>query len=405
MGGGSIFYDFFPEGQIEGMTSIRGMTDGFPGGIRRSYISTDTFNAVFYTYNNDTLTPLPDSLAGYCPSGRILRENGKKLFPEANPGVNQYYVGVYDAITFFNGYIDPNDAHFAVYNTDKPVYIGDSTDYGSNNLPDLGPSVYTNGNIIAVSAPDLSNYVGIIEGTVESYDIYAQAYFNDVGLPAMEVYNGQSYSGANMYLNNISSAVVSAYGDNPFIISEGQNANITVVGDSKATIDVISPNPTINVYGSNTSNNPVILTSTIAAYTSLNYHSGISSPQFYMANSKYYAEMSFSGAIYPYVESGNFVNNNYAGIDGHNGDLYATGMLSLANSVGNITLSAGTYTTSSNTIFTYNPYIFLSYKTTSNGTPGSLYYSINTGAGTLTVNSTSGSDSNVVNWLAVYNNF
>jgi len=388
------------------MTSVRGMTDGFPGGIRRSYISTEDYYSVFYTYNNNTLTPLPGSLSSYCPAGRILRENGKKLFPDANPGVTQYYVGVYDAITFFNGFIDPNDAHFTVYNTDKPVYIGDSTDYGSNNLPDLGPSVYTQGNIIAVTAPDFSNKVGLIESTLDSYDIYALSYFNDSGLPEMEIYNGESGCGANMYLQNISSAVITAYGDNSFIISEGSNANISVYADSNATIDVVSPSPSINVTTNDISGaGPLIFTSTIAAYTTLNYLGGISTPQFYMNNNFTYNEMAFSNPYSPYIEAGTYSNANYAGLDGNRGDLYATGMLNLENSVGSVTLSAGTFTTGSNTIFTYNPYIFLTYKTVNSGTPGSLYYSINTGAGTLTVNSTSGSDTNTVNWLAVYNDF
>jgi hypothetical protein len=80
-------------------------------------------------------------------------------------------------------------------------------------------------------------------------------------------------------------------------------------------------------------------------------------------------------------------------------------MLSLLNSVGNVQLSAGSFTSGSNTIFTYNPYIFLTYQTANSGTPGILTYSVDTGAGTLTITSSDGSDSNFVNWLAVYNNF
>jgi len=114
--------------------------------------------------------------------------------------------------------------------------------------------------------------------------------------------------------------------------------------------------------------------------------------------------MYFSSINAPRIEAGSN-SGNYAGIDGNRGDLYATGMLSLANSIGQVTLDTGTYTTESNTIFTYDPYIFLTYKTANLGTPGILTYVVDSDLGTLTVSSiNSVSDENVVNWLAVYNN-
>ena len=647
------------------MTTVRGMRDGFPGGQRRSYISTAPFNTVFYTYANNQLTALPNMYAGYCPAGRILRENGKKLFPESNPGVTQYYVGVYDAISFFNGYIDPNDSHFAVYNTDKPVFIGDNYDF-NNTLPDLGPSVYTQGNVIAELAPDNSNIVGMYNSTQAGYTAYSALYFSDFGSPAVEIGNNPTGTYAGLYINysnqpyiqaynyevgagveigvpdgNISSPKVIVSGDYPLILCEGTipqiicagslaesiivapnssnviNASTNYItsktyGQSNATVvvstlhanitetftnngttpiisltgtnpdilvngvsilggggggttystqfilyddinndfaeitaingsdgftafgsayystpflllstpasfinayfnDISSPqfyliqsnfynsmyfidatypaieignegngvygglyllntsspqlylygyNPNIEISGDNTAqitigdanytsinaysqfstsitasnngliydyvnaysqlrtdtldghitvagaSNPSILISSPAASVTADFSNGVSSPKVLLQNSDYYSYMFFNDSSHPYIETGKNSGNVYAGIDGNQGDLYGTGCINLANSVSNVTLSNGTFTTTgSNVVFTRTPYIFLSYQTVNLGTPGTLSYSLNAGAGQLTVNSTSGTDSNTVNWLAVVNNF
>ena len=382
------------------MTTVRGMTDGFPGGQRRSYIATMTFNTVFYTYANNTLEPLPEMYEGYCPAGRILRENGKKLFPDTNPGVTQYYVGVYDAVSFFNGYIDPNDSHFAVYNTDKPVYVPNNYDFG-NSMPDLGPSVYTQGNVIAEIAPDYGNFVGMINSTLNEYYAYGKFYFQgNPNLPAVEVGNiaGNSYSGA--YIKNISSAQIQAISDYSYVIAK---KNLSTY--SQLSTDRI--NGHLDITGNS---NPTLLISSPRAVIRADFvYNGVSSratPQFNMSNANYYTSMYFSASNAPRIEAGQRGVGKRAGLDGSRGDLYATGMLSLDNSVGQVTLDgSGVYTTGSNTVFTYNPYIFLTYATVNSGTPGILTYSINTGTGELTIISSSGDDANSVNWLAVYNNF
>jgi len=380
------------------MTTVRGMTDGFPGGQRRSYISTAPFNTVFYTYGNNQLVPLTSMYEGYCPAGRILRENGKKLFPDTNPGVTQYYVGVFDAVTFFNGFIDPNDAHFAVYNTDKPVYVPNNYDFG-NSMPDLGPSVYTQGNVIAELAPDDGNFMGMINSTLNQYYAYGKFYFQeDPDLPGVEVGNdaGNSYAGA--YITNISSALLQAISDYSYVTAKTNlstysqlstdryDGRLDITGNSSPTLLISSPQAVIR------------------ANFVYNGKSNRATPQFNMSNANYYTSMYFSSINAPRIEAGSN-SGNYAGIDGNRGDLYATGMLSLANSVGQVTLDTGTYTTESNTIFTYDPYIFLTYKTANLGTPGILTYVVDSELGTLTVSSiNSVSDENVVNWLAVYNN-
>jgi hypothetical protein len=403
------------------MTTVRGMTDGFPGGQRRSYIATMTFNTVFYTYSNNQLVPLPSMYEGYCPAGHILRENGKKLFPDTNPGVTQYYVGVYDAVSFFNGYIDPNDAHFAVYNTDKPVYVPDNYDFG-NSMPDLGPSVYTQGNIIAQLSPEGNNIVAIINSTINEYTAYSQLYFNDPDLPAVEVGNNPYNSYAGAYINNVSSALIQAYSEFPYIVAEGgDTANITAIGFHNAYVTARQTNNEHTFTQLHTDDYdghiviagefyPSLLISSPQAVIRADFDFGGSNnteaPQLNLSNADYYAGIYFNPYLSNspgFIEAGS--NASFAGIDGQRGDLYATGMLSLENSVGAMQLGGGTATTGSNTVFTYDPYIFLTYQTTNSGTPGTLTYSVNTGAGTLTIDSGSGSDSNYVNWLAVYNNF
>jgi hypothetical protein len=101
------------------------------------------------------------------PGGRILRVNGRKLFPGANPcstitvssggtsgtssssTVSQLYsqmVGVIDIVTGLSGFIDPNDSMFAIYNVDKAI---DYPNDGSNpaHVAHKGPSIYTGGNV------------------------------------------------------------------------------------------------------------------------------------------------------------------------------------------------------------------------------------------------------------------
>jgi len=127
---------------------------------KRSYISRTPFNLAIYTYttalNPSTLRQegklalVASSPSGValdstnCPAGRILRENGRKLYPGVNPGLlngdtyqgvanfqgateaaNRFWVGVFDAITGVKGFINPNASTFDVYNSDKSVEIVD----------------------------------------------------------------------------------------------------------------------------------------------------------------------------------------------------------------------------------------------------------------------------------------
>jgi hypothetical protein len=126
----------------------------------RSYIAVSAFHLDFFSYTVSdgpapgfakigSLVCVTGGTSGNCPKGRILRENGRKLYPDAYPSINVYMVGVYDAVTGFKGFIDPNSPVFAPFNTDKPTYIGDSTDPGPGGLLDRGAPVFTNSSVEA----------------------------------------------------------------------------------------------------------------------------------------------------------------------------------------------------------------------------------------------------------------
>ena len=125
------------------MTTI---SSGAPEQPRRQYIAIAPFNTVFYNYYTVKTSPWatvgkfePVGLATLenCPKGRILRENGKKLYPSVNPDVSIYMVGVFDSVSQLSGYIDPNCSTFAPFSTDKPYFIEDTPG-------DVGPSAYCN---------------------------------------------------------------------------------------------------------------------------------------------------------------------------------------------------------------------------------------------------------------------
>lgn len=110
-----------------------------------------------------TLSAVTGATAGNCPAGRVLRENGRKLYPSANPGITTYMVGVYDAQTMLSGFIDPNAGVFQIYNTDKPTYLLDGVE-PTLGTTDQGPSVYTRGTVTAIG--DITTSGGNIAATL-----------------------------------------------------------------------------------------------------------------------------------------------------------------------------------------------------------------------------------------------
>jgi hypothetical protein len=122
---------------------------------KRSYVAINAFNDDFFTYTKTTVLGVTTGSlavvtgdAAQCPAGRVLRENGKKLFPGA-PGITTLLIGVIDSVTFLSGFINPDSPVFTPMNTDKPAYLADSTDVTDGtfgDLPNEGPGVYTLGD-------------------------------------------------------------------------------------------------------------------------------------------------------------------------------------------------------------------------------------------------------------------
>jgi hypothetical protein len=149
---------------------------------RKSYVALAAFNNDFFTYTtsfNDASFSYVGNLAtfapaGQCPKGRILRENGKKLFPDANPGVSTYMIGVYDPVSFLNGFIDPNSPIFTIVNSDKPNYLADGVDAGPGGLPHLAPPVYTHGQVLCkeVVATGQVRSSGVVTAGIASGSVY-----------------------------------------------------------------------------------------------------------------------------------------------------------------------------------------------------------------------------------------
>ena len=127
---------------------------------RRSYIAISSYAQDFFGYSL-TFDPATFTNVGVLSNrnipatstlrGSILSETGKKLYPGANAGVSTLMVSVYDQTSLQTGFINPNSPTFALFNTDKPPYMGQGVDPGTSGLSNLGNSVYTHGAIIADS--------------------------------------------------------------------------------------------------------------------------------------------------------------------------------------------------------------------------------------------------------------
>jgi hypothetical protein len=125
---------------------------------RRSYIAMSTYTRDLFGYNV-TFNPATFSNVGLLSNlsvpttstlqGSILSETGKKLYPGANAGVNTLLVSVYDQTSKVTGFINPNSPTFALFTTDKPPYMGQGTDPGTDGRTNLGNSIYTHGSVIA----------------------------------------------------------------------------------------------------------------------------------------------------------------------------------------------------------------------------------------------------------------
>jgi hypothetical protein len=130
----------------------------FTNAPRRSYIAMSSYTNDFFGYSL-VFDPTTFSNVGRLSTlgvpatstlrGSILSETGKKLYPSANAGVSTLMVSVFDQTSLLTGYINPNSPAFAILTTDKPPYMGQGTDPGTNMSTNLGNSIYTHGSVIA----------------------------------------------------------------------------------------------------------------------------------------------------------------------------------------------------------------------------------------------------------------
>jgi hypothetical protein len=163
------------------MTSI---SSSFAQVPRRQYVASGVFNTNFFSYTTTvdrslqtrgSLTIVSGANQTSCRAGRILRENGKKLFKGTHPDLKDpttqfeynLLIGVYDIISGLNGFIDPNSPLFAPFNTDKSYQqdlVVEAVD--STGLKEEGPPVFTTGTITTTTGNILAT-----TGTVTSTKI------------------------------------------------------------------------------------------------------------------------------------------------------------------------------------------------------------------------------------------
>jgi hypothetical protein len=163
----------------------------------KSYVATAPFHNDFFTYTVTTdrntfkktgalVANVAGATASTCPAGRILRENGRKLYPSAHDGVRTLMVGVFDNQSMLSGFIDPNSPEFAVYNTDRPNYLVDAVD-PAGGLTDQGPPVKTNGGVAV--GPSGTLLTKILKGSNLATTSTLPGPTHAAGSPSVNYYN------------------------------------------------------------------------------------------------------------------------------------------------------------------------------------------------------------------------
>jgi len=356
------------------MSSSR-VKDSIPGGQRRSYISTRDFASWFFTYRTEVQDLDIVGIWGnvtedydQCPKGRILRENGRKLYPGANPNVNAYFVGVYDSVTFLSGFINPNESVFAVFNSDKPVHLADNhypfdglSDDGAESEADayeLGAPVYTKGVIETVDGDIIANAAGFAYESEYSYYHYitlndvsggAAAYFGFDGpnQPYVEVDSDDYNAYGKMKASDITAELYLLGHD----ISGNDNELQALVGDGEVTLNLdIKTNSIHNTVNSD------------EASIELTY----------------------------YDVSG---NDNYINLYGADGSIRNSGLIYPYNARGTLTINGTGHGSTINQLLVQSNFVLLT-RVNYSGTAGHLSYDVINDS-TLVVHSTENEESNI----------
>jgi hypothetical protein len=184
------------------MSSIANVANpSVPDSSKRSYISSTPFQASIFNYVPpvrdaygvivtpgqlvafSTTSPSGAAASGSdCPAKRVLRETGKKLFPDVHSGILTPMVSVYDNIKLWRGYIDPNAAVFASYSTNTPNFFLNGVDAVTGAPPDAGAPVITNGLVNAGQSVTAGTGITSTTGniTASAGIVYAK---NGIGYP------------------------------------------------------------------------------------------------------------------------------------------------------------------------------------------------------------------------------
>jgi hypothetical protein len=225
---------------------------------KRSYVSNGPFQNDIYTYTtalNPTtfrqegrLAIVGTSPGGVtltatnCPAGRVLRENGRKLYPGVNPGLavgdtyqgsvvgttttNHFWVGVFDAVTGVKGFINPNVPTFSVYNSDKSLEVVDQ---------------------------DETNGTGVFNARVPIRTVTALGTSGAATLTAAQTVNGvvtQGASGTQALTLPATSAIISAMGD-----TVGTTSELVYINTAAQAVTVTAGDGNTTIVGSAAVNN------------------------------------------------------------------------------------------------------------------------------------------------------
>jgi len=208
------------------------------------YISTRTFNNVFYSYDIHSGLTLNDDLnSDNCPPGRILKETGRKLYPGIHPTIKTIMTGVYDSVSFINGFIDANAGVFALYNAHRAPELIDGLDFNPRGEPKQdgvahkGQSVYTLGDVVAggqfypIKTKDLTN----------NQSTFINADFSDTSYFTITINQDTELNALVVPPNKGTAVYLTVYGDGQSKLTLNQNFN----GDIKEVVPLLGSTITI----------------------------------------------------------------------------------------------------------------------------------------------------------------
>ena len=211
---------------------------------RRSFIAAEAFNTHFFSYvmtsNAEgsfwTLVPVPYANAQNCPAGRLLRETGRKLYPDVNPGIISPMVAVYDEVSLLTGFIDANSPIYAVYNTNSSY----TTPRGFNPVPVNGEFVPNSAPPVYTDGPLKGTYLA---GTCVSIPLYLPQYpllpYDNTSTDAYVFVNPYL---ANVFQMNIAQNMTNLTGTIHVFLRDASNGSTDLVPPQGEQISVICIN-------------------------------------------------------------------------------------------------------------------------------------------------------------------